>query len=1644
MNWARETPINIRRIVWLLLPGVFLAAFSFAGAQTPGGRETQAAMEDLAERTGVAIQTEEDARKVCNQEQYLSACIDVGKKYNLYDAERKKQVDEFLEEAKEEVVGELRSCKSEECLLGVAKKLAEKITKNKPDLASRLELTPEKVEEKEEVKKTARESGDPSFALAEALRAGKYQCGDNTPEGCGNFCLDPGAEARARGTAGIPAVCRQIAQEFYGPEGVRSLESAYREVEEVQKYFEEKRINRSFVTHDGKKLYDPKEIGRYLESEGRRGNTEAVAKGMDYLIQYGFATPADKEFALRFVENIREQGKVVNFDECAKSPEACAEFVPADVHRTFTRTEEARRLMDEAVRQHGVPDPLYCGSEEYAERCLEASKSILPKIEEMASEYPEVVKVAADLRKHVENGEKQIQARVRAREEITRSGKIQIGDREFASFADLTEFCRTNGSLCLADAAKQGLVEKDVATEKYKTAFEIQYRAPSIVPRIIQATTTTGRAAVQALTTEKKEELLNEFKRWLEDPVGPPPVPYGEVPRPAPPYPFQERQTGTSYYISPEMERCLAEKGVRGEAIDAIRRGGSSDRSAERAGADCAKDIAAGKYRDKENQEVNILPEGVEPCLRSKGVREEDIRRMKRGERVELYLEEVKKGCYGEAPTLPDPPRPAEEDKESLLKNIAKPFEPILKPIVGDLLEREKSLEVRYPYTFSDGFIAKTRSEAEVHCKEYPPGSGRGISAECEAKIGVPYYEGQKREYVNWVKYTWTFADKSTESSYIFDRKDAEYINYLKDVERQCVKIQKYKFKWKEKAGESNPENWKNFGIPDCSGEKVAEDSCFAKYGPGWITKDTTKNCYDAYGPNFKTSDGKVYSCGAVPVGISAPGCMKQTTEEAPKPIYGKSPSDCSPAQYWDENAKTCAIYTCPSGYAWSEGIRGCKNTKDGSPICPSSTYWNTVKGACETLKCAPPLFWSAELGQCIDGATDPLIVDPGKPYGDCALNISQSSCGAQPGCQWYTENGKNFCQGNDYYKKACGDGVCGSGESQYSCSKDCGINKTSYPNCGNGTCSAGEDYWNCHLDCKDTGYTGGNYSCNYNGQCEGNLGEAPGSCPSDCTGYSGGSSNWKNKTWTFLNGTEFSSILNRTDKEYLDYVAGIETKCKTIKKENFCWLPGAGNQSDWKNFGIPDCSGTCASGGSGGGGGYGGSSSCSASLKTLLGDGCHYMYNNSSGQQVYCDGPMTKSAKEGDAATTSGCSSYSGGGYQYPGDQNSCPGFAYSVWDSNNKRYCKLNSKESCQYNYPEYLKEENYSSANCPGTTTGGGGSTSCSASLKTLLGADCHWMYFDSSGKSIYCDGPMSKSAKEGDTATTAGCSSGTSGTSGTTGGTGTGGSTTACNSNGTCEYGESSGSCPSDCGGTYSGDTCVYTDKATCESKSACRWKYPSGSTTGGWCEPNWTSSGSSGGYYSGGGSGSYSKCFYPNATINGNPPGYTVWCEKDYYNCRQGDPSGATVPLTGLTLGAPSSCESGFTSGSGGGSYGSGSGCGSYTTQSGCTSVSGCAWSNNACYWAGTGGGSGTYSGGSSSCSSALTALLGSGCHYMYQNSSGQSIYCNGEMTQSAKEGDTAATAGCSSSGGGAYNTEKNKGFATVLDAVKKVFWALSY
>jgi hypothetical protein len=267
----------MKALYFILLASAVFVVGSFAYAQTDAA--IAGALADVSKLVGKPVATSAEAKGWCNMEKYLNACAEIGKKHKLYKPEELKKVDALLDEIKGNVAKTLAECTTDECLLKAAKELAARVAKKNPQLAAQLDLTEKKVAEQEQIVKAAKEVGidvrscremDPDIASTEMLRAcaklakhpavqvsispeakkaaeeidktaalkeafakGTVQCGDNTIEGCGNFCLKPAAEARARGIAGIPAVCRKIAEQYFGEEGVRSLEEAYKGVGEA-------------------------------------------------------------------------------------------------------------------------------------------------------------------------------------------------------------------------------------------------------------------------------------------------------------------------------------------------------------------------------------------------------------------------------------------------------------------------------------------------------------------------------------------------------------------------------------------------------------------------------------------------------------------------------------------------------------------------------------------------------------------------------------------------------------------------------------------------------------------------------------------------------------------------------------------------------------------------------------------------------------------------------------------------------------------------------------------------------------------------------------------------------------------------------------------------------------------------------------------------------------------------------------------------------------------------------------------------------------------------------------------------------------------------------------------------------------------
>lgn len=643
-NYHLKNYLFLTLAVGLLIPAVFVFA------QTSGVSTNEAAaLQDLSQIAGQEITSTAQAKEICNLERFIADCAAIGKKHNLYKPEEIKTVNAVLAELKGKVVEDLKNCADEACLVDVANRVAKTIAAKNPTVAKQVDLTVAKVEEKRVIVNAAKEAGvgfrqcqamdldtasidllracaklakdqrvikyipeerkqlvqinDSSLQLREALGRGEYQCGDNnTLDGCGNFCLNPAPEARAQGVAAIPQVCRDIATRFFGAEGIKRLEAAYGYVKQAADFYYKRAQTTTFTTPDGKVLFNPQEIGRYLEEEGRKGNVEAVEKGMEFMVAQGFVKPEEKEFAVKMVQKVRDVGGVIDFEVCRRNPRACRQFIPEEQQPQFELMDKIQSVMLAEMNKEGVPGPEVCEDPRYGEKCLIASKRALPQIESIAGNNTEANRIIQDIKQHIEFGEQGFQARERARMEFEKAGgQFVIGNKQFNNFEEVDNFCRVNGQECLVNAAQRGFIDKDFAEKKFEQVVEKRFIGPQFgqpfgpqgpypgpFPGPLGGSTTTfpgqfpGQGPYPGFippgqggyppgqipgftapgqgfnlpTGFNKEEALKLFKEWLDNPRGQPPMPfvqyqvpqqvpegqYPQQPYPQQPYPQQPGQ----------------------------------------------------------------------------------------------------------------------------------------------------------------------------------------------------------------------------------------------------------------------------------------------------------------------------------------------------------------------------------------------------------------------------------------------------------------------------------------------------------------------------------------------------------------------------------------------------------------------------------------------------------------------------------------------------------------------------------------------------------------------------------------------------------------------------------------------------------------------------------------------------------------------------------------------------------------------------------------------------------------------------------------------------------------------------------------------------------------------------------------------
>ncbi len=772
--------LSRRMAAGVLLFGALAAPVFFASAQTPqtpAGNAPPAniasALNDLSRLTGQTVTTPDQARALCDQEQFLADCARIGKQHNLYSAERRTQVDGVLEELTGRIAEDLKQCRDEACIVEVATRVAQNIARTNPAVGRQLDLTPQKVAEKKAILDVGREIGvsagqcrdtDPDTApiellrscarlakderiqryipepakeaartsnttidLREALSAGQYQCGNNTPDGCGNFCLNPSEAARAQGAAAIPAVCRDIAQRFFGSEGLQKLESAYQQVRQVEEFYRKKTEHAVFTAPNGQTLTNPEDIGQYLEDEAAKGNVEAVERGMDFMIQQGFAKPADKEFTLRIVRKVRERGGIASFEACRQNPRLCRDYIPDEQKEQFDVSDQ----INEVMRREIGFDPHECqrgeSDHEIGRRCFEGARRALPQLEPIARKSARAAAIVEEIRGHVKEGEERTAKDTEVRASIEREG----GPGGCKSENECRAYCSdpTHGPECIAFGAKKNIsgFRGEEAVQRYQ-----QFQQTFQEPIYTEAPGQDPFARPGALRIDFETRNVRTGSVEIPSPGQPPFPPYG---RPGPsPECFAAIESGdfvrakeicnTPRFLPPPPPRPVC------PLIFPL---------------PCQE----GQYRPEQRDSQNNCP-GFGACVAIPGYKPDkqilcpalySVDSCPAGQQRVISFSSPECGAYYGCEEIKSKPPicPALPTVDSCPTGQHKTVN-FSSPECGTYYGCTPDTQtVSYPYTFSDGKVIKNYEEARAYCNQYGPGSGRGISAECQSKFGIIY-----------------------------------------------------------------------------------------------------------------------------------------------------------------------------------------------------------------------------------------------------------------------------------------------------------------------------------------------------------------------------------------------------------------------------------------------------------------------------------------------------------------------------------------------------------------------------------------------------------------------------------------------------------------------------------------------------------------------------------------------------------------------------------------------------------------------------------------------------------------------------------------------------------------------------------------
>ena len=485
--------LNFKKFFWLAsLLAVFSFQFALAESEIPEN------LAPLAEELG--CQTKEECAKAFDSN--FEKGIELAEKYQVYSKEQS----DIAQSYKQEVISKLSNITEEnfeEEIVKIAKELLKK-----PNLAKTFQLDKDTVTAAETIvtevknagvgvdicsqsaetlsreqligcleasKKLAKKTNivqiqkyiprgviektnmaDMAASLDEALAKGDYPELGKTAEEAGQKCLNSGSESLK--------ACDEIAQKFFGPKGVKELAAARTQTKQAGDFYLKGLENLELVTSDGRKIAGKTAIKNTCEKAFEARDVKLARSCGEFAVKNGFTSQKEMDDGLKIFESMAD--KNINFDQCRNNPELCQEFIPEERKKEF----EGNKKIYEIMKSEAGFNPIECerGNVDFeiGRKCFEASQKALPKLKEIAADYPEVQRMVRE----IEFGIKREGEQKQKGDDFGKFFSQQAGPGGCKNERECFAYCNdpARGAECISFGAKHQVFQGNEAVERYQ------------------------------------------------------------------------------------------------------------------------------------------------------------------------------------------------------------------------------------------------------------------------------------------------------------------------------------------------------------------------------------------------------------------------------------------------------------------------------------------------------------------------------------------------------------------------------------------------------------------------------------------------------------------------------------------------------------------------------------------------------------------------------------------------------------------------------------------------------------------------------------------------------------------------------------------------------------------------------------------------------------------------------------------------------------------------------------------------------------------------------------------------------------------------------------------------------------------------